>query len=65
MTQMFFARPWWAFEIALEIRKDLKQIMALVTVDSTKIDAVNAALATLTTETSTAPWPTSRLRSRR
>ena len=54
MAQMFFGPPQWAVEIAFEIRKDLSKLMALVTVDSTKIDAVNAALATLTTETSTA-----------
>jgi len=36
------------------IEERLEQLMALVTVDSTKIDAVNTAITTLTTDTTTA-----------
>lgn len=36
------------------IEERIEKLMALVTVDSTKIDAVNTALQTLTTDTTTA-----------
>lgn len=47
---MFKFAPWWVEEIL----RNQKEIMALVTVDSTKIDAVNTAVQTLTVDTSAA-----------
>lgn len=47
---MFNRVPKWA----LEILEGQKRLMAIVSVDSTKIDAVNTAIETLTTDTSTA-----------
>lgn len=40
------------FEKIDKLRKDVTQLMALVTIDSTKVDAINAAVDTLTNDTS-------------
>lgn len=47
---MFKFTPWWV----LEILRNQKEIMAIVTVDRSKIDAVNTAVQTLTVDTSAA-----------
>ena len=40
------------FAEVISLREDVKKLMALVVVESTKIDAVNAAVATLMDDTS-------------
>lgn len=40
------------FAEVISLREDVKKLMALVAVDSAKIDAVNAAVDTLTNDTS-------------